>query len=683
MNLFVDYVQPLTGWLQAHPHWALFITFIIALTESLAIIGSIVPGSVTMTAIGILAGSGVMRIDLTLVAATLGAICGDSLSYFLGYFYSDRLIDIWPFKKYPNLLKYGKEFFSRHGGKSVLIGRFVGPLRSIIPVIAGVMHMKQWRFLIANVISAIGWSILYVMPGVLIGTAGHELSTEGATHLFILILVILAGIWLASIIIKWLFIRINSFLKNNLHGFWLSSKSNSGLVKLFNAITPEEETDHYPTAGLILLILFSTLCFSVLFVLSLYPQFLNAINLPIHLLTNSLHTTLLEAFFIICTQLTSIFTLSGLYLICCSCLIYQRKFKTIIYLTSVLFFSSIISMFLSHINYIPRPQGLLVTMPGSSFPSFNLTIATAFYGFILFYINNHYAFLTNTFRTLILIILGLSGFAQIYLADHWFTDIIASYLLGTIVCLIHWLVYRKSNYTLSKKRESLTLLLTVISTIILCTSVSTSLNFKTLLHNHAPYHKEYILTQNVWWNQAKPILPLYRLNRIGRRISILNIQYSGRLDLFIKELEQNGWNLHNESFFTKLMISMNKSNDGVKLPLLTQLYENRRPALLMTYRDEKSNLILELTVWESNFYIDNNENPIWIGTLHQNRHLKGKQKKTYINPLTYIMPALDAFTLRRLEVPEEMINTTSYRTAPYILLIKEQLFRDDKTIEEY
>ena len=199
MNLFADYIHPLTGWLQAHPSWALFITFFIAMAESLAIIGSIVPGSVTMTAIGILAGSGVMRIDLTLIASTLGAVCGDSLSYALGYFYSDKLLYIWPFKKYPQWLHYGKDFFSRHGGKSVLIGRFVGPLRSIIPVIAGIMHMKQWRFLIANIISAIGWSFLYVMPGVLIGAAGHELSAESATRLFIIILILLFAIWLLSL----------------------------------------------------------------------------------------------------------------------------------------------------------------------------------------------------------------------------------------------------------------------------------------------------------------------------------------------------------------------------------------------------------------------------------------------------------------------------------------------------
>ena len=106
MQLFADFVQPITAWLYSHPHWALDITFLISFSESLAIIGSIVPGSVTMTAIGILAGSGVMRIDVTLVAATAGAIMGDSASYFMGYYFSDHISEVWPFKRYILILQY-------------------------------------------------------------------------------------------------------------------------------------------------------------------------------------------------------------------------------------------------------------------------------------------------------------------------------------------------------------------------------------------------------------------------------------------------------------------------------------------------------------------------------------------------------------------------------------------------
>ena len=63
MHIYADYIEPITVWLHHNPSYALLFTFIIALLESLAIIGTIIPGSLTMTAIGILAGSNVMRLD--------------------------------------------------------------------------------------------------------------------------------------------------------------------------------------------------------------------------------------------------------------------------------------------------------------------------------------------------------------------------------------------------------------------------------------------------------------------------------------------------------------------------------------------------------------------------------------------------------------------------------------------
>lgn len=678
MNLFADYVQPLTNWLQANPHWSLFITFFIALTESLAIIGSIVPGSVTMTAIGILAGSGIMRIDLTLLAATIGAVCGDSLSYALGYYYRDHLVEMWPFKKYPNLLIYGKEFFSRHGGKSVLIGRFVGPLRSIIPVIAGIMNMKQWRFLIANVVSAIGWSLLYVMPGVFIGAAGHELSTESATRLFILILIVLAAIWLASFLLKLIFITLNSFLKKNLHHVWLAVRKNSVLVKLYNAVTPEGETNHYPTAGLVLLLLLNIIAFIIFLLIDTNTSWFDTFNYPVHVFAQSFHTTLLEAFFILCSQFTSNFTLICLYITSSLWFIYHRNTKIVFYLTSLLMFSSLISFVLAHFIQSPRPEGLLVTMPGFSFPDKQIVMGSAFYVFILFYINTKYSLLTNTFRSIIWIILGLSGFASVYLGDHWLTDVLGAYLIGMIICLIHWIIYRKSSYTLSPQKKPSLILLLFIGAVLCFTIVSTYLNFKTLAHNHAPYRKEFSLTQSSWWNQQKPILPLYSLNRIGNRISLLNIQFSGDLDSFEAALVKNGWQHRNESFFTKLLMRLNSSNEGIKLPLLAQLYENKRPELVMSYRDKQSKLILELVVWESNYSLKEKSSPLWIGTIHQNVRDNPSQMKNvgsmsnFINTLSFIMPSLNEFTLRRVEVPENMIKTVVYPTAPYILLIRQK-----------
>ncbi|MCE0723880.1 MULTISPECIES: VTT domain-containing protein [Legionella] len=677
MNLFVDYVQPLTNWLQQNPHWSLFITFLISLTESLAIVGSIVPGSVTMTAIGILAGSGIMRIDLTLLAAILGAVAGDSLSYLLGYYYSDRLLEIWPFSKYPKWIQYGKDFFETHGGKSVLIGRFVGPLRSIIPVIAGIMHMKQWRFFVANVISAIGWSILYIMPGVVIGAASHELSTESATRLFLLILILLAGIWLFSIFIKWLIRLVSSFLKVYLHNFWLKLKNNSLLVYVYDAFTPQDEANHYHTASIVLITLLCLLLFLILLGLTVTTQFLAFINLPTHLLLQSFNTPILRIFFICCTQLTSTLTLLTLFIICCCWFIYNKNRVAVIHLCSLIFFSSFIALALTYLVNSPRPPGLLVVMPGSSFPAINLLIATALYGFILFYINKTYTLFTGMLKSIVFTILSFSGLGTLYLGDHWFTDILASYLLGTTICLIHCLSYRKSNISLKKMAHSSLMILPLFISIFLSSLIATFINFKTLSYNHTPYYKKFTLTERIWWEQEKPILPIYQFSRIGKRISFLNLQFAGDLDILQNILEESGWHSHEDSFFTNLLMRMSQQPNSVKLPLFTQLYENKAPMLIMTYKDQQTKLGLELRVWESNYNLSNVNKPLWIGSIHpSSRANKLKNNLGYfpnlINPLDYMFKGIHPFEIKQIKLPDTMIKTTIYPTQPYLTLIKEK-----------
>jgi membrane protein DedA with SNARE-associated domain/membrane-associated phospholipid phosphatase len=679
MSLLVEYVQPLTNWLQQNPHWSLFITFLISLTESLAIIGSIVPGSVTMTAIGILAGSGIMRVDLTLLAAILGAVAGDSISYTLGYIYSDRLADIWPFNKYPQWLKYGKDFFALHGGKSVLFGRFIGPLRSIIPVIAGILHMKQWRFLIANVLSAIGWALLYVMPGVVIGAAGHELSAESATRLFVLILILLAGIWIISLMIKWLVSKLNSFVKLHLHAQWsrfLNRKTTFGI--LCKALTPKGEVNHDITASLAVQAMLSFAFFVILFALELQGQWITALNTPIYLFLQSVHSFVLEAFFIFCTQLTSTLTILTLFIICCIWFIYDKNFKAILYLSGLLICSTLISLLLNQCINSPRPTGLLIVMSGSSFPENHLLVASAFYGFLLFYINHIYSLFTNTLRAFVLTILGLSGLSAVYLGDYWLTDVLAAYFAGATIGLIFCLIYRKTNLTSIKVTNAAPMAFSLFLGMICATSLSAYLNFHTLSSNHAPYHKEFALSESIWWNQKKPILPLYRLNRIGKRISLLNIEYLGDLDLLEEYLVQNGWESRTESFFSNLLTWINNQSNSVKLPLLTQLYENKAPSLFMIYTDTQTNLSLELRIWESNYYLSELNRPLWIGSIHPSAPPNNKlitdpgYTPNLIDPLTYLLPAKNHFAIKKIAVPDTMVKTTTFPTQPYIILLKKK-----------
>ena len=666
MTVLIDYIQPLIEWLRANPHWSLFITFFISMLESIAIIGSIVPGSVTMTAIGILAGSGVMPIGHTLIAATVGAMVGDNVSYAIGYYYRDNLKQIWPFSRYPGWVDYGGEFFKKHGGKSVFIGRFVGPLRSLIPVIAGMMHMKQWRFFIANLLSAILWAIGHVMPGVLIGAAGHELSTEAATKLFFLILLVLVIIWLGSLLIKKMIITLHFFFRKHLHDFWLLLKGHPSLLYLFKTITPQNEKNHYLTVLLLISTVFFIIASLLLLALSIQGEWIKVLNVPVQKLIESFRTPPIDIFFIICTQLTSAMTLASLFIICCIYLFVNTNYKALLYLISLVFSSLVVSYLLSQWIYHERPLGLYKTMQGSAFPNMHLVVASAFYSVLILYNRQNQIILKRLFRSFILIVLSVSGLGYLYLNDYWLTDIVASFCIGLSLCLVHWLMFRSHYLSLTKNPLSAYAISALMALILVSSGLSTAWSYKKLIRNHMLVHKEYILDKYQWWDQQVSILPIYKVNRLGNTIGLFNLQYYGDLDVLQRTLEENGWQTYTHTLFQDLVQRMDNQTNTMKMPLLPQLYLNKKPALVMVLKGSSSQFEYILRMWESSYYIENG-NEIWIGSVEVNSYNKANKLSdvpTELNPLSSLRPALKHFVVRQLEIPgtinEDIINPTIY-----------------------
>jgi len=94
-------------------------------------------------------------------------VLGDWLSYWLGYRYNYAIARIWPLSRHPDLLPRGEAFFRKWGILGVFIGRFFGPLRSAVPLVAGICGMRRMPFQIANVASAVVWATGVLMPGTL------------------------------------------------------------------------------------------------------------------------------------------------------------------------------------------------------------------------------------------------------------------------------------------------------------------------------------------------------------------------------------------------------------------------------------------------------------------------------------------------------------------------------------
>lgn len=151
---------------KAHEHWAVLLVFVLAFGESLAFISLLLPATVILLGLGVLIGeSGISFIPIWL-AAVIGAFFGDWVSYWFGFHYKERVAHMWPLSRKPDLLPRGHAFFERWGVLGVFIGRFFGPLRAVVPLVAGICGMPQRHFQLANITSAIVWGTGILAPGV-------------------------------------------------------------------------------------------------------------------------------------------------------------------------------------------------------------------------------------------------------------------------------------------------------------------------------------------------------------------------------------------------------------------------------------------------------------------------------------------------------------------------------------
>ena len=169
--MVLSYFNSFHTWLQVYHLWLGPAIAVAAFLETLVVVGLLLPGVAILFAMGALAGSGFLDLWSVYLWAFLGAVLGDAVSYQLGFYYHIRVRSWWPFYQHPDWLHKGERFIARHGVMSIVLGRFVGPIRPVIPVVAGMLSMPARRFYIANLLSSAPWAVVYLTPGYLTGAA--------------------------------------------------------------------------------------------------------------------------------------------------------------------------------------------------------------------------------------------------------------------------------------------------------------------------------------------------------------------------------------------------------------------------------------------------------------------------------------------------------------------------------
>ena len=166
-----SYFSWIVDFVGRHPHYALTAIFLLALSEAVPVIGTVVPGSTLIIGICALATGAHVNPWPLLGAAIVGAIFGDGLSFWLGHRYNREILLRWPLNRYPRFIARSEAFIKTYGAASVFLARFIAVVRAFVPLVAGILGMSSRQFYAANILSALIWAPAHVFPGVLLGIA--------------------------------------------------------------------------------------------------------------------------------------------------------------------------------------------------------------------------------------------------------------------------------------------------------------------------------------------------------------------------------------------------------------------------------------------------------------------------------------------------------------------------------
>jgi len=157
-------IEALRLWIEQNPEWISISVFCIAFLESFAGIGLLIPGVILLAMVAVIANMvNVSSLEI-IIWCYLGACIADILSFLIGHYFRNKVTNIWPFSKYPESLFKAKSLVKTYGIYAILIGRFIGPIRPVLPIIAGTLSMPKNKFIAIDLLSGIPWSCFYILP---------------------------------------------------------------------------------------------------------------------------------------------------------------------------------------------------------------------------------------------------------------------------------------------------------------------------------------------------------------------------------------------------------------------------------------------------------------------------------------------------------------------------------------
>jgi undecaprenyl-diphosphatase len=397
---YAHFISTFSGWVEnivivgGYP----FLFFTI-LFETLPIIGTFIPGHITIIMSGFLVKIGIFNIWVTIIIAIAGAVLGDYLGYWLGRRYGMSLID--RFKGYIFLndkhIEKVKGLVDKHTGKALLLGRLSPVTRALMPFIIGATHAEEKKFWLFNFLGGSIWAIGSITIGYIFG-AGYE-AASGTVGRFILFATVLALIILWGY--RFVNIRFHVFQKYELFVLAVNLLSLWGLATIIDGIWRNNE-----------------------------------ILMNLDMLINQRVVEYGNEWIIYISNIVSdvggVISMIIISVLSIVIFIYRGRWRSMAIILLTVSSSSVFFTLMKDFFMRGRPANAIIDLYDPSFPSGHATMAAAFF-FAIIYLSmpKIRSWIRRELLLVLCVIIVLAiGASRILLNVHWFSDVVAGWALG-------------------------------------------------------------------------------------------------------------------------------------------------------------------------------------------------------------------------------------------------------------
>ncbi|TIS55791.1 MAG: phosphatase PAP2 family protein [Mesorhizobium sp.] len=619
--MVTSFLSAVTAFIAAHPYLAYAAVLLLALSESIPVIGVIVPGTAIIMALSALVPTGVVTLWPLLAAATAGAIIGDGLSFWIGYRYHREILNIWPLSRYPALVARSEAFFARHGDKSVFLARFTPGVRAFIPLLAGVLGMPARRFYAANVLSALVWAPSHILPGVLVG-ASLSLFGSAAKPLAVLLVLLVVLIWAMIHIVRFALYRGVPALAVAAERIriQLGTHDSAWARTIVDLLDPSRPDARGLALLALLLVGAAWLFFGVLEDVVSGDPLVRA-DAAIYRALQDLRTVPGDGLMIAVTELGDTIVVVAVTIIVFLWLAWKRAWRTAAYWLGAIAGASALNTAIKVALHRARPGELFYTGSSAfSFPSGHSTVNVVLYSFLAFLIARELRVALRfpvAFGAASLVL--LIAFSRLYLGAHWFSDVVGGLAFGTV-----WLTALGFFY-LRKLSEPLSATgLMVVG----CAAFAVAGGLNIYRH-HAFDAERYAvkfvtptMPADVWWTTGWQQLPARRVDLTGEFEEPLTIQWAGDLTSFQAMLLRKGWRAPASWSPLNALTWLSANADPAALPVVPRPASGRLPSLTLVLPNgavpRVSRLVLRL--WAVDLELaDGASLPVWVGSIVEER----------------------------------------------------------------